>query len=240
MKFCTSSSTCVLTLLWILPMTYFAEYLETAFSRVPSMSNKMATSNMLWQISGSKFACLAACATDARCVSCFLDGQSYCSGHSMIYRPTSSLQDSQGLWYYEVEDPASKLGCVAVPGETGYCVKLNVNELSWPDQVKTCEAENMRLASLTLDSRVTFVQQYLLGIGHARGTAIGALLVSGTWTWISGDILPIDSPHWARNEPTSGPGEDCVIMSYRRGYQFNDEQYGILRPFLCDMYFVAN
>lgn len=63
-------------------------------------------------------------------------------------------------------DPASKLGCVAVPGETGYCVKLNVNKLSWPDQLTACEAENMRLASLTLDSRVTFVQQYLLGIGR--------------------------------------------------------------------------
>lgn len=65
-----------------------------------------------------------------------------------------------------ISDPASKLGCVAVPGETGYCVKLNVNKLSWSDQVTACEAENMRVASLTLDSRVTFVQQYLLGIGR--------------------------------------------------------------------------
>ncbi|XP_034299796.1 uncharacterized protein LOC128156479 [Crassostrea angulata] len=240
MKHCTSTSTCIFTLLWILPMNNVAEYLETAFSRVPSMSNKMATSNMLWQISGSKFACLAACATDARCVSCFLDGQSYCSGHSMIYRPTSSLQDSQGLWYYEVEDPASKLGCVAVPGETGYCVKLNVNKLSWSDQVTACEAENMRVASLTLDSRVTFVQQYLLGIGHAQATTIGAQLVSGTWTWISGDILSFASPHWGPGEPTSGPGEDCVIMAYGINYQLNDGQCGTLKSFLCDMYFVAN
>lgn len=67
-------------------------------------------------------------------------------------------------------DPASKLGCVAVPGDTGYCVKLYVTKLSWPDQVAACQADNMRLASLTKDVRVNFVRNYLFAIGMVSRT----------------------------------------------------------------------
>lgn len=86
----------------ILLIFIFSEYLVTTFFKMSSLNDKKATTNMLWQITGSKVTCLAACATDPRCISCFLDGQSYCSGHSLIYRPSSTLQDSQGLWYYEL------------------------------------------------------------------------------------------------------------------------------------------
>ncbi|XP_048775254.2 uncharacterized protein LOC125679840, partial [Ostrea edulis] len=216
------------------------KYLETTFSKVTSISNKMANTNILWRKSGGMMTCLATCARDSRCVSCFLDGQSYCSGHSAIYRTSSTLQDSQGLQYYEVQDPASKLGCVAVPGDTGYCVKLYVTKLSWPDQVASCQADNMRLASLTKDVRVNFVRNYLFAIGHAQAVTVGASLNSGTWNWMSGDILLFNSPHWGPGEPTSGPGEECVIMAYGISYQFNDGQCGTLKSFLCDLVYIAD
>ncbi|XP_061165121.1 uncharacterized protein LOC133174095 [Saccostrea echinata] len=230
----------LLVLFSVLPLPFVAEYLETTFSKVTSLSNKKAISNLLWQKSGSKMACLAACATDSRCVSCFLDGQSYCSGHHVIYTPSSTVQNSPGLSYYEIQDPASKLGCVAVPGDTGYCVRLNLTKLSWPDQVLACQTENMRLASLSSDLRVTFVQNYLLGIGHSQAVTVGASLTSGTWYWMSGDILSPISPHWGPSEPTSGPGEECVIMAFAIGFRFNDGQCTTLKSFLCDMFYVAN
>nr|XP_022327846.1 uncharacterized protein LOC111127111 isoform X1 [Crassostrea virginica] len=240
MKKFAPSSSYTFVFFCVMPRLFVAEYLETTFFKISSLNDKKTTTNMLWQITGSKVTCLVACATDPRCISCFLDGQSYCSGHSLIYRPSSTLQDSQGLWYYELNDAASKLGCVAVPGETGYCVKLNVTKLAWSDQETACESDNMRLASLTTDNRVTFVQNYLIGIGHTSATTLGAQLISGTWIWKSGDTLSVTSPHWGPGEPTTGPDENCLMMAYATGYRLNDGMCWVQLSFLCDLTFLAN
>ncbi|XP_034331490.2 perlucin [Magallana gigas] len=104
----------------------------------------------------------------------------------------------------------------------------------WMEAVTFCRDVDAQIVEIQTNEENNFLKNYLLHNHKNADFWVGATdaFEEGHWLWISSQ-QPVKFTDWAPNEPYQGVGFECMTLTARQGFRWNDENCNHKWGFIC-------
>eukprot|EP00105_Crassostrea_gigas_P010129 XP_011425305.1 PREDICTED: perlucin-like protein isoform X2 [Crassostrea gigas] len=106
--------------------------------------------------------------------------------------------------------------------------------LNWRDAVNYCQTVSAEIIEIETAEENTYLKNSLLHNHTTVDIWVGATdkRQEGHWLWTNSQ-QPVKFTDWAPNEPYQGVGFECLTLTARQGFRWNDEDCNHKWGYIC-------